>query len=305
MNSSFSHAAPRFGAALALAGLATLAAAPAGAQTAGGVIQTFSTLGNNFAVAQTDYNVTGKYNSKLVTTASGTDDFERLLGYDSNGNVTGPATLTIDPKSPEAASTVDSGNPLPGLADASQGKGGGPGFTIFGGDGGDGGTDAQVAAAKAMQATVVDFTFNDPNAPAGDTLTGLGLTTLGTGDGREYYDVTFAYSTDGVTFTPFLTAQDSGAAFPTTGATDEFLQASGISIPNVKVLQLTERPNISAPGNQYYLQGSAISEVDVFFSPTAPVPEASSLVSLGSLLTLGLGGLAFARRRKAASDKAA
>ncbi len=41
---------------------------------------------------------------------------------------------------------------------------------------------------------------------------------------------------------------------------------------------------------------------DVSVTAAAPVPEASSVVSLGVLLTLGLGGLALsARRRKAAS----
>lgn len=289
-----------FGAAL-LAGVA----APQTAQAQSPApVKNFTTYGNGFAVGQTDYNVAATYNSALVTTATGTDDLERLYrqnGTNSSNGGLGPLTISIDPASPKQS--VDTGNPLSGLADASQGSGGGIGFTIFSAsDGGDAtGTADAIAAQKLAAETIVDFDLNDSAAPYGDTLTGLGLTTVGTGDGREYYDVDFAYSTDGVTFTKFLTAQDSGADLPASGATDEFLQATGISIANVKVLQLIERPNIANPTNPYYLQGSAISEVDAFFTPSvAPAPEPSQAAVLG-IGVFGLAALGLAARKRRAN----
>ena len=286
-----------FSAALVLAALFSAAlfsvALPAGAQA----VKTFSTFGGSFAVSQTSYDVAVRYDRGATVTASKTDDLERLFHAAGPGGPTGPLTISYAPGSP--VTFVPADNPLPGLLDAGQGA---PfqGITIFGGDVSvPTGTPEAVAAAKAARATVINFTFNDPAAPFGETLTGLGLTTIGTGDGREYYDVDFAYSTDGVTFTKFLSAQDYGATLRGSGGTDHFLQATGLSIAGVKVLQLTERPNISRPSNPFFLDGSAVAELDAFFAPTLPaaVPEASSRVSLlfglpafGLALGLGLWG---------------
>ena len=67
---------------------------------------------------------------------------------------------------------------------------------------------------------------------------------------------------------------------------------------------LTEATGISNTGFivGYSTSASTGLREGFLLTPEAPVPEASSIVSLGALLLLGLGGLALSvRRRKAAS----
>ncbi len=53
------------------------------------------------------------------------------------------------------------------------------------------------------------------------------------------------------------------------------------------------------------LAGTSVKSVNIILSPAAaPVPEASTTVSMGLLLALGLGGVAVARRKRVAAPSA-
>lgn len=95
---------------------------------------------------------------------------------------------------------------------------------------------------------------------------------------------------------------------------DVHILANGISLLNGTITQVGQ--TISYSGSVFLTQGQTINFVigpnnnftlhpaNVGLSAIlTPVPEASSVVSLGLLLLLGLGGIAVSRRRKAGAAR--
>jgi hypothetical protein len=243
-------------------------------------IKTNNTYGNTFTVSQSDIPVTGNtYNTSFVQGTSSTDTLQTLLqaGY---------ATISYSAASPQTSLADGS---LTGFADAN--ASGGADKAEFNTTGANSPTNNSNRAPN-----IINFVFSDPNAPNGETLTNLSLFTLQTGDGKNYYDVDIAYSTDGVNFTKFLTAEDMDG--DVNGY--EVLAASGFNgaISGVKALQLTGRSIDAAPGNNYQ-EGTYISEFDVNATPTAAAPEPSQFAAFG-LGILGLAGLVFKARKRIA-----
>lgn len=242
-------------------GMSLIAAQSASAQKA------YNTYGNTFTVAQTEVTAAGNFNTAAVLGTEGNDTLQTLYAA-------GHATITFVSGAP--SQSFD--NQPASFADAPGGAGG-AGNKIQMNDG---------------TPTITQFTFNDPAAPNGETLTNIILSTLGVGSGRGLYDVDIAYSTDGTAFTPFLTASDLS------GASDQYEQlvanSFGGSIMNVKALQLTARNVPYAPNSGNV--GSYFSEFDVDATPT-PAPEPSQNAALG-LGVLGLATLAFTARKRRA-----
>lgn len=245
-------------------GLSLIAAQGASAQ------KSYNTYGNTITVSQTEVTTDTSFNTGAVMGTEGNDTLQTLYNA-------GKATITFVSGAPSQsfdnnpASFADAGGGASGAGNKIQMNDGTP--------------------------TVTQFTFNDPAAPNGETLTNIILSTLGVGSGRGLYDVDLAYSTDGTAFTTFLTASDLS------GATNQYEQlvANGFGggITNVKALQLTARNVPYAPGSGNV--GSYFSEFDVDATPSpAAAPEPSQTAALG-LGVLCLAGLVFKARRVSVS----
>lgn len=229
--------------------------------------KTVNQYGNTFTVSQTETTTNGSFDTGTVAGTEGNDTLQTLAGA-------GKATITFVSGAP--SQSFDN-NPA-AFADAGGGANGAGGKLQM-----NDGTP-----------TVTQFTFADPAAPNGETLTNIILSTLGVGSGRGLYDVDFSYSTDGVTFTKFLTASD----FNGTGTQYEQLTANafGGKITGVRALQLTARNVPFNPGGGGV--GSYFSELDVDATPTpAAAPEPSQTAALG-LGVLGLAALVFKARKR-------
>lgn len=235
-------------------GISLVAAQSASAQVSN------NKYGNTFAVTQTETTTNGNFDTGSVRGTEGNDTLQTLYAA-------GKATVTFVSGAPAQSfdnnpqSFVDAGGGTSGAGGKLQMNDGTP--------------------------TVTQFTFNDPAAPNGETLTNVILSTLGVGSGRGLYDVDLSYSTDGVTFTKFLTASDLTG----TGTQYEQLTANafGGGISGVKALQLTARNVPYAPGGGGV--GSYFSELDVDATPTPP-PAAAPEPSQAAVLGLGIFGLA-------------
>ena len=116
--------------------------------------------------------------------------------------------------------------------------------------------------------------------PANTTAVGTGLYTLHLGDGA-------ANTVGPVDFVFFSGASQIGSSTVTTFANPTVAFAGFTSTQAITSIQVTaENGNYSELSNF------------TFGSPSPAVPEASTTVSLGLLLALGLGGLALSARRK-------
>ena len=160
-----------------------------------------------------------------------------------------------------------------------------------------GGTDSQNAAVQVTGFTTTGAlagTAQDTGGGAG-TLPGT-LTIANTGSNNDVFQgITF-----GSTLSFFATFSGPAITSPTgAGAASTFafslFDAAGANTllgtnPDGSVLDLTVNPD----GSQTVVSGSTALTVTA-----APVPEASSALSLGLLLASGVGGLAAARRRRA------
>ena len=106
----------------------------------------------------------------------------------------------------------------------------------------------------------------------------------GYGDrGTNAFDI--SVSSDDINFTPVVT--DSFATWPNLPIVTEnsFAPVDGQYVKfNIDTI---------------YGSSGGLNELQVFGSPAAPVPEASTTVSLGLLLALGLGGVVLARKKRA------
>lgn len=266
------------------AALAFAAALDASAQTYPNAVQTYNTYGGAFTVTQNDP-VTKHYSAGAINNTNPADTLETL-------SAAGNATIAFDTTSSQQ--TLASGT-LAGLADSVAGSGGANGETQFNNVG------ANTPKNDTSNApSVVDFTFNDPAAPNGETLNDLGFFTLSTGAGYGFYDLDIAYSTNGVTFTKFLSAQD---ALGNPGTSEQlFANNFNNAITGVKALQMTLRTsdygyNSNGSPNTYQV-GTWAAEFDVDMTPTpAPAPEPSQTVAFG-LGVLGLAALAFSARKR-------
>ena len=171
------------------------------------------------------------------------------------------------------------------------------------------GPNSADVSATAFQPGGFTSTFNlNTNAGTGGSATGYDLSGINTiagwtdnGADQKFQllvshvgSPTVFTSLGTFTFAPFVNAsgsQNSSTEISLTGTSGPM--ANGVAA--VQFVFLTPTP--AASDDTYY------REIDVSGTATAaPVPEASSAVSLGLLLCLGLGGAALAaRKRRAAS----
>lgn len=129
----------------------------------------------------------------------------------------------------------------------------------------------------------------------------IGFSFAGQATGTGFKSDTLSYSTDGgATFTQLGNAFALPASFTAAGSTPQTFDFSGITALNNNAnaqFRLTFDGATSASGNNrldnLIISGTAGTPI------TAPVPEASTTVSLG--LMLALGGLAFAVKKEKAN----
>ncbi len=143
------------------------------------------------------------------------------------------------------------------------------------------------------------------NANNGKTLTAtanltgfqnIGFSFAGQATGTGFNNDTLAYSTDGTNFTTVA----SGISLPAAFEVQTFGPGTFTALNNSSTayFRLTFNGATSANGNNR-LDNLIISGSPLGGTPIAPVPEASTTVSLG--LMLALGGLAFAVKKKKTS----
>ncbi len=104
--------------------------------------------------------------------------------------------------------------------------------------------------------------------------------------GTNAFDI--SVSSDGVNFAPVLADSFSQSAWQNLSLVPEtsFAPVTGEFV----------KFNIDS----LYGSSGGLNELQVFGTPAAPVPEASTTVSFGLLLMLGLGGVLLARKKRAA-----
>ncbi len=169
------------------------------------------------------------------------------------------------------------------------------GISNFGGttvnaDGGDG-------AGQAL--ALVNQTNNTQSLTATANLTGYNATTFSFATQRTATGFTgnqFQYSLDGTNFTNFGALYSPPAAFAVQSF--DLSSISGLSNNANAAFRIVFNGASSAGGNNR-IDNLIIAGTTFGGTPVAPVPEASSVVSLG--LMLALGGLAFAVKKKKAS----
>ena len=174
------------------------------------------------------------------------------------------------------------------------------------------GAFTSLLAAPGVTLTGTDYfgnsqrVLNAPDFPSAPALGGFNTTP----GGAKYVDLqggtlTFTFAAPVQAFGAYFTGIQPGFVLDTIGFNDGTSQS--VSIPQgtsqgggVSFAGFTDRGKsitsvtITASANGFY---DAIGVDDVGYAPT-PVPEASTTVSLGLLLTLGIGGLVIAARRK-------
>ena len=157
----------------------------------------------------------------------------------------------------------------------------------------------------------VTFTFTTP-AQVGNpgstlfysgTLTNTGSSAVNISNDSPSFNAPFSLILDDSPFfnaTPFVLAPAGQSGDTFTGSLIDITLASGAPTGTyLGTFTILGGPNA---GDQNTVASADFSAT--VQQPTAPVPEASSVISLGLLLTLGLGGMVLARRKHHAEIQA-